>query len=265
MLSNSVSISPTDRWKLTDPYIPPPVSDHLSLGVYKNFNNSSLETSAEIYYKKGQNIIEYKDGVDLTFSPDIETLVLQGNQEAYGFELFIRRNSGRLNGWLSYAYARSIIQVKGSEGGQSINQGLAYPSNYDKPHALNLVSNLKISRRFSFSTIVVYNSGRPITFPTGYLYANDYQLVNYSLRNEYRIPDYFRIDISLNIEGNLRKKKLAHSSWMFSVYNLTGRRNAYSIYFKNDLGRIKGYKLSIYGEPIFTISYNFKLGNYAVD
>jgi len=265
MLSNTVSISPTDRWKLTDPYISPPISDQFSLGIYKNFNNSSLETSGEIYYKSGKNIIEYKDGVDLTFSPDIETLVLQGNQKAYGFELFIRRNTGRLNGWFSYTYARSIMQVKGSEDWQSINQGLSYPASYDKPHALNLVGNIKMSRRFSFSSIVVYNSGRPITYPTGYMHANDYQLVNYSLRNEYRIPDYFRIDISLNIEGNLLKKKLGHSSWMFSIYNLTGRRNAYSVYFTNDRGRIQGYKLSIYGEPIFTISYNFKLGNYAVD
>lgn len=265
MLSNSVSISPTDRWKLTDPYISPPVSDQLSLGIYKNFNKSSLETSAELYYKKGQNIIEYKDGVDLTYSPDIETLILQGNQEAYGFELFIRRNTGRLNGWISYTYSRSIIQVNGAEDWQDINNGLAYPANYDKPHALNLVGNFKFSRRISLSSNVVYSSGRPITFPTGYLYANNYQLVNYSLRNEYRVPDYFRIDLSLNIEGNLVKKKLAHSSWMFSVYNLTGRRNAYSVYFTNNRGKIKGYKLSIYGEPIFTISYNFKLGNYAVD
>jgi len=265
MLSNSVSISPTDRWKLTDPYIAPPISDQISLGIYKNLNNSSLETSLELYYKNGQNIIEYKDGVDLTYSPDIETLVLQGQQEAWGVELFIRRNTGRLNGWLSYTYSRSIIQVNGNEGWQQINMGLPYPASYDKPHALNLVGNFKISRRLSISSNLVYNSGRPITFPTAYLYANEYQVVNYSLRNEYRIPDYFRIDLSLNLEGNLIKKKLAHSSWMFTVYNLTGRRNAYSVYFTNDRGRIKGYQLSIYGEPIFTISYNFKLGNYAVD
>lgn len=265
MLSNSVSISPTDRWKLTDPYITPPVSDQLSLGLYKNFNNSSLETSVELYYKNGQNIIEYKDGVDLTYSPDIETLVLQGKQEAWGMELFIKRNTGRLNGWLSYTYSRSIIKVDGTESWQQINMGLPYPASYDKPHALNLVGNYKISRRLSISSNLVYNSGRPITFPTGYIYANNYQVVNYSLRNEYRIPDYFRIDLSINLEGNLLKKKLAHSSWMFTVYNLTGRRNAYSVYFTNDRGKIKGYQLSIYGEPIFTISYNFKLGNYAVD
>jgi len=265
MLSNSVSISPTDRWKLTDPYIAPPVSDQISLGMYKNFNNSSMETSLELYYKNGQNTIEYKDGVDLTYSPDIETLILQGKQKAWGVEFFIKRNTGRLNGWLSYTYSRSIIQVNGTESWQQINMGLPFPASYDKPHALNLVGNFKISRRLSISSNLVYNSGRPITFPTGYLLANDYQVVNYSLRNEYRIPDYFRIDLSLNLEGNLLKKKLAHSSWMFTVYNLTGRRNAYSVYFTNDRGKIKGYQLSIYGQPIFTISYNFKLGNYAVD
>ena len=265
MLSNTTSISPTDRWKLTDPFIAPPISDQVSLGLYKNLLNSSIETSAEVYYKKGKNIIEYKDGVDLTYSPDIETLVLQGKQNAWGMEFFLRRNTGRLNGWLSYTYSRSIIHVDGEEPWQRINQGVEYPANYDKPHALNLVGNIEISRRISLSSNLVYYSGRPITYPTGYMFVNDYQVVNYSKRNEFRIPEYFRIDLSLNIEGNLRKDKLAHSSWMFSIYNLTGRRNAYSIYFTNDRGDIKGYKLSIYGEPIFTISYNFKLGNYAVE
>ena len=142
---------------------------------------------------------------------------------------------------------------------------MEYPANYDKPHAFNLVGNFEISRRLSISSNVVYSSGRPITYPTGYMFVDDYQVVNYSLRNEFRIPDYFRVDLSVNVEGNLRKKKIAHGSWMFSVYNLTGRRNAYSVFFTNERGEIQGYKLSIYGEPIFTISYNFKLGNYAVE
>jgi len=265
MLSNTVAISPTDRWKLTDPDITPPLSDQISIGLYKNFRNSSIETSAEIYYKKGQHIIEYKDGVDLTYDPQIHNLVLQGDQTAYGVEFFIKRNTGRLNGWISYAYSRSIIQIDGPDPSTQINQGLPFPANYDKPHALNFVSNYKISRRLSLSANMVYNSGRPITYPTGYIVINDYSVVNYSLRNEYRIPDYFRVDLSVNVEGNLLKKKFAHGSWAFSVYNATGRRNAYSVYFTNDRGSIKGYKLSIYGEPIFTISYQFKLGNYAVE
>jgi hypothetical protein len=265
MLSNTIAISPTDRWKLVDPYIAPPVADQFSLGTYKNFNNSSIETSAEVYYKSVKNIIEYKDRADLTFSPDVETLVLQGDQKAWGVEFLVKKNSGRLTGWISYTWSRSMITVNGLEPWQKINNGITYPANYDKPHALNVVASLKISRRVSLSSTIVYNTGRPITYPTGFIYVGGVPVINYSLRNEYRIPDYFRTDLALTIEGNLRKKKFAHGSWVVSVYNLTGRKNAYSIYFVQENLDIKGYKLSIYGVPIFTISYQFKLGNYAVE
>ncbi len=265
MLSNTAAIAPTDRWKLVDSYIAPPIADQISLGLYKNLNNSSIETSAEVYYKSTKNTIEYKDKADLTFNPDIETLVLQGDQKAYGIEFLIRRNSGRLTGWVSYAWSRSLITVNGPETWQKINNGITYPANYDKPHALNFVGNLKLTRRLSVGTTIVYNTGRPITYPTGYFFVNGQPVINYSLRNEYRIPDYFRTDLSVTLEGNLLKKKFAHGSWVFSVYNLTGRRNAYSIYFVNENEVIKGYKLSIYGVPIVTLSYLFKLGNYAVE
>lgn len=265
MLSNTVSIAPTDRWKLADPFISPPTSDQFSFGLYKNVNRSALETSAEFYYKKGDNIVEYKDGADLTSNPDFETLVLQGEQESYGAEFMLKRNAGRLTGWISYTWSRSKITVDGENSWQKINKGVTYPANYDKPHALNFVGNVKISRRLSIASNLIYNTGRPITYPTGIFYVDDIQVVNYSLRNEYRIPDYFRMDVSINIEGNLKKDKFAHGSWAFSIYNLTGRKNAYSIYFKNNAGLIKGYKQSIYGVPIFTVSYNFKLGNYAVE
>lgn len=265
MLSNTVSVAPTDRWKLTDPYIIPPVSDQFSLGVYRDIKNSSLETSAEVYYKKGKNIVEYKDGADLTTNPDFETLILQGENNSYGLELMVRRNAGRFTGWVSYTWSRSLISVDGDEEWQRINKGLTYPANYDKPHSFNFVGNITISRRISLASNIVYSSGRPITYPTGISYYSGVQVVNYSLRNEFRIPDYFRLDVSVNIEGNLKREKLLHGSWAFSVYNLTGRNNAYSIYFKNQEGMIKGYKQSIYSVPIFTVSYNFKLGNYATE
>ena len=265
MLTNTVSVAPTDRWKIVDTHIDPPVSDQLSFGLYKNINRLALETSAEIYFKKGRNIVEYKDGADLTSSPLFETLILQGEQDSYGAEFMIKRNAGRFTGWISYTYSHSFITVNGKESWEKINKGRTYPANYDKPHSLNFVGNLKISRRFSLSSNIVYSSGRPITYPTGIFYVDGVQVANYSQRNEYRIPDYFRLDLSLNIEGNLLKRKFAHGSWMFSVYNLTGRKNVYSVYFKNDMGRIQGYKQSIYGVPIFTVSYNIKLGNYAVE
>lgn len=265
MLSNTVSVAPTDRWKIADNYIKPPISDQISFGLYKNINSAALETSAEVYYKTGRNVVEYKDGADLTSSPRFETLVLQGNQDSYGAEFMIKRNAGRFTGWVSYTYSRSLITVNGDESWEKINKGRVYPANYDKPHSFSFVGNIKISRRVNFSSNIVYSTGRPITFPTGVFYVDDLQVVNYSQRNEYRIPDYFRIDLSFNVEGNLLRKKFAHGSWMFSVYNLTGRRNVYSVYFKNDNGSIKGFKQSIYGVPIFTISYNIKLGNYAVE
>ncbi len=265
MLSNTVSIAPTDRWKLADPYLAPPISDQLSFGLYKNINKFALETSAEFYYKKGDNIVEYKDGADLTSSPLFETLVLQGQQESYGAEFMVKRNAGRFTGWVSYTWSKSTITVSGNESWKKINNGISFPANYDKPHAFSFVGNVIISRRVSIASNLIYNSGRPITYPTGIMYVDDIQVMNYSLRNEYRIPDYFRVDVSLNFEGTLLKDKFAHGSWAFSVYNLTGRKNAYSIYFKNDKNLIKGYKQSIYGAPIFTISYNFKLGNYAVE
>ena len=166
---------------------------------------------------------------------------------------------------MSYTYSRSLVKVDGENAWDKINEGATYPSNFDKPHSFNFVGSYKFSRRASIASNLVYSTGRPVTLPTGTFYVDGVQGVNYSSRNEYRIPDYFRIDLSVNFEGNLLKKKLAHGSWMFAVYNVLGRKNAYSVYFKNEKGNIQGYKQSIYGVPVFTISYNFKLGNYAVE
>ena len=229
MLSNTIAMSPTDRWKLTDNYIRPPVSDQVSLGLYKNIPRSALETSAEIYIKKTRNQVDYKDGADLSLNPRFETSILQGEQDSWGAELFVKRNAGRFTGWVSYAWSRSMITVDGEYDWDKINDGITYPANFDKPHSLNLVSNYSFSRRISIATNLVYSTGRPVTYPKGVFISGGEQGIVYSNRNEYRIPDYFRIDVSLNLEGNLRKDKLAHGSWMFAVYNLTGRRNAYSV------------------------------------
>jgi hypothetical protein len=175
----------------------------------------------------------------------------------------IRKPGGKLNGWLNYTYSKAEVLVNNPNTGEQNNFGNKYPANYDKPHSINVVANYKLSKRLSFSGNIVYSTGRPITYPTAIYYLDDMEITNYSLRNEYRLPDYFRVDVSMNLEGNLKKNKLIHGSWSVSVYNLTGRRNAYSVYFKSENGTIKGYRLSIFGVPIFSISYNFKLGNYA--
>jgi len=263
MLSNTIAISPTDQWKLCDYHIEPPYMDQISIGYYLDFPGKSLSTSFELYHKWISNVVEYRDGANFISSPHIETEILQGNQKAYGLEAMIRKNTGRLNGWLAYSLSRSIIQIDSPIPGESINKGKPYPSNFDRPHNLTLVANLKMNRRLSFSANLVYMTGRPVTYPISVYYLNDLQYIYYSSRNSYRIPDYFRLDFSINMEGNLKKRKLFHSYWMLNIYNLTGRKNAYSVYFQSDEGKIDGYKLSIFGQPVVTLSWNLKLGNYA--
>lgn len=258
MLSNTTAITPTDIWKLSDAYIRPLVGDQISLGYYQNFPKKSIELSAEAYYKTMQNFLDYKGGAELILNHHIETDVLNADGIAYGAEVMIKKSSGKLNGWFSYAYSRSLLKTQGETEAETINRGEYYPSNYDKPHAINLIGNYKFNRRISFSLNMVYTTGRPITLPVAQYTLEGSGRLLYSDRNQFRIPDYFRTDLSLNLEGNHKIKKLAHSSWSLSVYNLTGRRNAYSVYFTSENGVVKGYKLSIFGNPIPTITYNFK-------
>ncbi len=262
LLSNTIAISPTDIWKLSDYNIKPMVGDQLSLGFYSNLLKNQLEASVEVYYKKVNDLVEYKDGAKFFDNEIPETDIVQGNLDSYGIEFMIKKPYGKLNGWINYTYSNASVVVNNEISGEQNNFGLAYPANYDKPHAFNFVGNYKISRRVSLSGNVVYSTGRPITYPTSIYYQNGVKILNYSMRNEYRLPDYFRVDLSLKIEGNLQIKKLAHGSLIFSVYNLTARKNAYSIYFKSKSGSIYSYKLSIFGSPIPSITYSFKLGNY---
>ncbi len=263
MLSNTIAISPTDQWKLCDYHITPPYVDQISVGYYQDFPRRSISTSLELYYKWVSNVVEYRDGANFINSPHIETEILQGSQEAYGLEAMIKKSAGKFNGWLAYSYSRSFMQVGSPIPGESINEGMLYPSNYDRPHNLSVVTNFKLNRRLGFSANLVYITGRPVTYPISIYNLEGMQYIDYSARNSYRIPDYFRADFSINLEGNLRERKLFHSYWMLNFYNLTGRRNAYSIFFKNEDGVINGYKLSIFGRPVVTLSWNFKLGNYA--
>jgi len=263
MLSNTVALTPTDQWKLCDYHIGPQYLDQISIGYYKDFPRTGLSTSVEIYRKWGHHIVEYRDGANFIEGPYVESEILQGKQKSFGIETMIRKNFGSLNGWMSYSYARSFLQVDDHVTGQQINNGKRFPSNYDRPHSFTLVANYKRGRRTSYSTNLVYMTGRPVTYPVSIYYEYGIPYIHYSDRNRYRIPDYFRIDISMNIEGNLKKRKLFHSFWMLNVYNLTGRKNICSVFFKNVKGQMIGYKLSIFAQPIVSVSWNVKLGNYA--
>ncbi len=263
LLTNTIAIAPTDQWKLSDYHISPPYGDQYSAGFFKDFPGRGIQASTEVYLKKIHDIVEYRPSADIIGSQHIEQDILQGILDAYGIELMLEKETGKLNGWISYTFSRSEITVDGAFPWQRINGGEAYPSNYDKPHALNLVMNYRVNRRLSLSGNVVYNTGRPVTYPVSSYYLRGQEIVNYSQRNAHRLPDYFRIDLSLNLEGNLKARKNLHSYWMVNIYNLTGRKNAYSVYYRSEEGRLNSYRLAIFGTAIVSISWNFKFGNYA--
>lgn len=258
MLSNTTAITPTDIWKLSDSYIKPQVGDQYSLGFYATLRKSTIDVSVEGYYKTMTNSVDFKNGAQLLLNHHIETDVVNAHGKAYGAEFMVKKASGKLNGWISYTYSRTFLQARSENESETVNDGAWYPSSYDKPHAFNFIGNYKFSRRFNFSLNTTYSTGRPITLPLAKYELGGATRLYYSDRNQYRIPDYFRIDVSINIEGNHKVKKLAHSSWTFAVYNLTGRRNAYSVFFRSENGQVNGYKLSVFGQPIPTITYNFK-------
>jgi hypothetical protein len=258
MLSNTTVISPTDIWKLSDPNIKPQIGDQYAVGLYKNNRANTIELSVEAYYKTMQNRLDYRGGASLILNHHIETDVINAEGLAYGVEFLVKKTTGKLNGWLSYTYARTLLRTTNTGNSETINQGNYYPSSFDKPNDVTLISNYKINRRFSLSFNFTYSTGRPITLPVSKYYLDGAARLLYSERNQYRIPDYYRADFAMNIEGNHKVKKLAHSSWTISVYNLLGRHNAYSVYFKSENGVIKSYQLSIFGNPIPSVTYNFR-------
>ncbi len=263
MLNNTIAVSPNAQWKLADYHLEPSRSNQLSLGVFRTFAKIGFEVSAEVYYKRILNYPNFKDGANFLENPLVETTVLQGTQNSYGIELFIKRGNRRLEGWMSYTYSRSLVEVSGGQPWNSINDGAVFPANYDIPHVFNMVLNYHLNRRITFSSIITYQTGKPITYPVSVYYIDGMPNFDYSARNAYRIPDYFRMDISVTIEGNLRKHKFIHSSFNLSLYNLTGRDNPYAVFFKAEYGTINSYQYSVIGVPVFTATWLFKLGNYA--
>jgi len=257
-LSNTTTVSPIDTWKLSDSNIKPQRSNQVSLGFFKNFDDDMYELSLEGYYKTADDILDFKTGAQLLLNDNIEQEVLQGQGQAYGLEFLVRKNSGKLNGWLGYTYSRSLIKFDSEFGEERINGGKYFPSNYDKPHDVSLVANWKFTRRYSASMNFSYQTGRPVTYPIGQYNFNNSEYVFYSNRNEFRIPDYYRLDLGINIEGNHKIKKFAHSFWNISVYNVLGRANPYSVFFVSEGGEVKAFKSSIFAVPIPSITYNFK-------
>jgi hypothetical protein len=219
--------------------------------------DNGIETSLEVYYKQIQNMLDYKGGTNLIMADNIEKDLANVKGKAYGLELSLKKGEGRIRWSLGYTYSRTFLKSTGKFSDEIINNGEWFPANFDKPHDLVATFNFLFSRRFSFSGNYVWSTGRPITYPIATYYMSDKMLIHYSDRNKYRIPDYMRLDLSVTLSGNLRSNKIANPHWIFSVYNLLGRENVYSIYFQNMNKIISGYKLSVFGQAIPSVSFNF--------
>ncbi len=259
MLSNTTTMSPTDIWKLSDVDIKPQTGWQAAAALYSTHFDNKVEFSLEGYYKRMDDYLDYKSGSVLIMNSNLAEDVIQTRGQAYGAEVMIKKPLGKLNGWVSYTYSRTFLQDKGVDGIYAVNRGEWYPAAYDKPHDVKFVGNYKFTHRYSISLNVDYSSGRPVTVPVGkYLYGGGYRLY-YSDRNSYRIPDYFRMDVALNIEPGHHLKQLTHFSVTLGVYNVTGRKNAYSVYYDTSSGKkVQGYMLTIFGAPIPYININMK-------
>jgi ferric enterobactin receptor len=264
LITNTTAALPTDRWKIADSFLKPQIGDQISLGLFKNWQNDTYETSLEVYYKRLTNVADYRNGTNLTLLKNPETAILQGEGRSYGAELMIRKNTGFLTGWVSYTFAQTEYNVVSPYPEDKFRSGRYFPANFNKPHTINVVLNYRISRRTSWSCNWVYSTGRPITYPIDKYFVDNIYVPNYTVRNQATIPDYHRLDIGLNIDPIAPTKRKWQSGWAFSIYNLYARENAYSVFFrtKNDnvvqfYNRVNAYKLSIFGTLIPSITYNF--------
>ena len=260
-VSNTMVMSPTDTWKLSDMYIKPQTGTQYSLGFYKNLMDDQLEASIEGYYKTMDNYLDYRSGAQLLMNDHLETEVLPTEGHAYGVEFMLKKPKGKLNGWLSYTYSRTELQQNDPRIAKPVNKGEWYPAEYDKPHDIKLVGNYQFTQRYSTSLNVDYSTGRPQTMPVSQYYSNTIGATTFAFteRNGVRIPDYFRVDLSFNIKPTHRLTAKTHTFFTIGVYNLLGRKNVYSIYFQNEGDEgMKGYKMSIFGAPIPYASFNVK-------
>ncbi len=259
LLSNTLSISPSDIWKLCDYYLEPLIGDQYTAGFYKMLFRNRIEASAEVYYKVIRNMFDFKGGTKLIMIENVETDVLPVKGKAYGLELTLKKSVGKIRWNAGYTYSRTFLKSTGSFRDEIINNGNWFPANFDRTNDLVFSLNYLISRRFSLSSSYTWTSGRPITYPVASYFMNDVLLLQYSERNKYRIPTYSRLDLSLIIRGNLKARKLANPHWIFSVYNVLSRQNVYNIYFTNNKNLVRGYKLSVFGRaiPSLTLSFDF--------
>ncbi|MNX69742.1 TonB-dependent Receptor Plug Domain protein [compost metagenome] len=260
LISNTSSPTPLDVWAPSDKFIKPQLLDQVALGYFRNFHNDDYTLETEIYYKKVKNRIDYIDGADLIANEAIEQVVLNGKSRSYGLEVLLRKNSGKLNGWISYTLSRSEQQTPGRTAAETgINNGKWYSTGYDKTHNLAVTASYSLNDKWSFGSTFALQSGQPVTYPNGQYEYGGIIVPSYGARNDDRLPAYHHLDVSATYIPKPDKKKGWQGEWVFSIYNLYNRMNSASMTFRQneDTGRNEAVRLSIFG-VIPSVTYNFK-------
>jgi hypothetical protein len=254
LISNTSSVSPIDTWQLSTDRIRPQTGWQAAAGLYWTVANGSIDLTLEGYYKRTAHQLDYKSGATTLMNPHLTDDLVETYGKAYGVEFMVKKTSGKLTGWLSYSYSRTQLREMEDRGVATINGGAWYNAPYDKPHEVKLVGNYKFTHRYSLSVNLDYATGRPVTLPIGTFDYGGGTRLAYSQRNTYRIPDYFRLDLAVNIDPGHYLRQFSHMSWTIGVYNVTARKNAYSVFFDGQ----ESYLLSVFAYPIPYINLNLK-------
>ncbi|MCE2611618.1 TonB-dependent receptor [Flavobacteriaceae bacterium D16] len=268
LLSNTSSPTPLDVWTPSGPFVEPQLLDQYALGYFKNIKGGDYTLETEVYYKDIQNRIDYIDGANLIANNAIEQVILNGEARAYGWEILFRKNTGRFNGWLSYTLSRSEQRTPGreptSDNGRTnqetgINRGQWYNTPFDKTHDITLFGNFELNQKWRFNANFTYQTGQPTNYPIGQFEFQGITIPYYGLRNQERLPDYHRLDLSATLTPKKNKQRKLQGEWVFSIYNVYNRRNAASINFRRnqDTGVNEAVRTSIFG-IVPALTYNFK-------
>ncbi len=260
LLSNTSAATPLDVWEPSGKFIKPQLLDQYAVGYFTNLKDKEYSIETELFYKTVKNRIDYIDGANLIANDAIERVILSGESRAYGWEILVRKNKGKLTGFVSYTLSRSEQQTLGRMPLETgINNGAWYKTPYDKTHDLSITSSYELNPKWNFGAIFSLQSGRPVTHPNGYYEYQGIKIPSFGLRNEDRLPAYHHLDISATYTPKPESKKRWQSEWVFSVYNVYNRQNAASISFRQneDSGVNEAVRLSIFG-VIPSVTYNFK-------
>lgn len=260
LLSNTSSVTPLDVWTPSGQYIKPQISNQFAMGYFRKFKNNTYALELETYYKTIDNRIDYIDGSDLIGNNNIETEILNGEARAYGLEVLLRKNKGNFTGWLAYTLSKSEQRTLGGmAGGPGINNGNWYNTPYDRTHDISVTGSYKLNEKWSFSSNLIFQTGRPVTYPNGQYNYEGLSVATYANRNEDRLPSYHRLDLSATYTPNRKQDNRWKGEWVFGIYNVYNRKNAASISFnQNDqTGLNEASRISIFG-IIPSLAYNFK-------